>query len=247
MENRLTIETAQNVEIEHHVANLGERIAAYLLDGIVQVAYIIVVILIFSIIEPRSDEARWGLGLTLGLPFLFYHFVMEVFFHGQSVGKKALKIKVVKLNGSEVRLTDYFLRWLLRIVDINIFSGAVAIISILATGKGQRLGDILAKTTVVSTRPRTSLHHSHLAPVTENHEITIPEVALLDDEDIATIKEVMQFVQTNQSHHAVQLAYKTKLALEEKMGISSDMKARVFFEIILLDYTYYHTSIEGEW
>ena len=247
MENRISIETAQNVIIEHHLANLGERIVAYLVDGLIQTAYIILVVLIFTFVEPKEEELIWTMVVLLAIPFTFYHLAMEAFFHGQSVGKMVMKIRVVKMDGSEVSVVSYFLRWLLRLVDIAAFSGAVAIISIIAGGKGQRIGDIVAGTTVVSTKPRSTMADTFPTAVDENYDLKFPEVALLTDEDINTIKDVMFFVQKNQTEHAVNMAYRTKQALEEKMGISSDMMAKPFFEKLLKDYAYYHTSLDGEW
>lgn len=247
MENRLNIETAQNVIIEHNLAHLGERIVAFLIDTFVLIMWGMFCMFVGVVWEPSEGFGLWFLILLFGVPFTFYHLFMEVYYHGQSLGKMAMNIKVVRLDGREVTALNYFLRWLLRLVDISLFSGAIAIVVILAGGRGQRLGDVVAGTAVVSTRARTGLHDTYNPEVEDDYKVVFPEVALLTDEDVETIKEVMMFVQRNKTDHAISLAYKTKGALEEKMGISVEMKAKAFFDTILRDYTQYHTQLENDW
>ena len=49
---------------------------------------------------------------------------------GASIGKRALKIKVIKLDGKEPNIGDYFIRWIFRFIDIVISFGTLAIFSI---------------------------------------------------------------------------------------------------------------------
>jgi uncharacterized RDD family membrane protein YckC len=68
---------------------------------------------------------------------------------GQTVGKMLLGIKVVREGTGEVPgLQGAAIRTVLRIVD-GFFFYLVAFISVLASGKNQRLGDMLAHTLVV--------------------------------------------------------------------------------------------------
>src|SRR5690606_34920667 len=106
------------------------------------------------------------------LPVIFYHLLCEVFMDGQTFGKKAIDIKVVKLDGSQPSVGSYFLRWLLQIVDLPFF-GAIGIITILVNGKGQRVGDLAAGTTVISLKHRTGIKDTILArPVMADHDYT---------------------------------------------------------------------------
>jgi uncharacterized RDD family membrane protein YckC len=70
---------------------------------------------------------------------------------GATFGKKALGLRVVRLDGSPIGWSEAILRLLLRIVD-NFFFGLVGFICILATEKQQRVGDMVAKTIVIKTR-----------------------------------------------------------------------------------------------
>lgn len=236
------IQTSQNVDIDYEMAGLGDRALAVLLDYLILVGYVIGVFSIMGYADKlfRNAPEEWlGLFLTLAyLPVFLYDLLFEIFMNGQSIGKKALKIKVVKLDGSQPTLGSYLLRWILRPVDFALSFGTVAIITFLVTGKGQRVGDIAAGTTVVKIKPPVTLEDTILTEVEENYSPFFAEVKLLNDQDIATVKEVMN-AEVQQSKFANHLTYKTKTVLESKMGIKSDMLPGHFLEIILKDYNYY--------
>ena len=85
--------------------------------------------------------------IAIYLPAIFYHFLMELFNHGQSVGKMVMRIRVVKKDGTTPGIGDFFMRWLLQLVDLG-FSGVGALV-ILISKNSQRLGDLAAGTMVI--------------------------------------------------------------------------------------------------
>lgn len=143
--------TPQNVAIRFRLASLGSRLSAYIID-LVMIA-IFYVFLFFLVIIPFADVAGSFVTIMMVLGALFvasmYHLLMETFNNGQSLGKKAMSIRVIDENGSTPEFFQLFMRWLLRLVDISISSGGIAILSIAFTDKGQRLGDLLGKTIVI--------------------------------------------------------------------------------------------------
>jgi uncharacterized RDD family membrane protein YckC len=68
---------------------------------------------------------------------------------GETLGKRLLRIKVVKENGKPLTYVDAFVRTLLRIVD-GMFAYLIGFIVIVATDKKQRVGDMAAGTIVVN-------------------------------------------------------------------------------------------------
>lgn len=141
---RLDIQTAQNVTIQYAPASIGDKIGAFLLDALILVMYGFTMLwLVVGILDIEST----ALIIAIYISAFFYHLTSEVLMQGQSIGKKQLKIKVVKINGRLATLGAHVLRWILRPVD-NFFYGGVAILIIAIGGKGQRLGDIAASTTV---------------------------------------------------------------------------------------------------
>lgn len=235
MEN-ITIQTSQNIGIDQQVASIGERIVATILDIAFMGAYLFLITFFFSVFqEPRAI-------LVFGAPLLFYHLVSELAMDGQSWGKKIMKIKVVKIDGSETTPLAFFLRWVFRLIDILILSGGVATVTIIINGKGQRLGDIAANTTVIRLKEDT-IKETLFVKLPKDYKVTFPGVKALSEQDLYTIKEVLQHLKaTNKSMKATRLADKTKMALEEKMNIKAGMRSEFFLFTLIRDYNYINSG-----
>jgi len=145
------IETAQNISIEQNAAGIGERILAYIVDLAIIIIYMVLSGLTMAGLD-GDGGTTWMYYLVLGLPSFLYYLLWEIFWNGQTPGKAALKIRVVKKDGTRPEFSNYLVRWLLRFIDITLTSGGVAVVTILLNGKGQRLGDIAAGTTVISEK-----------------------------------------------------------------------------------------------
>ena len=85
------------------------------------------------------------------------------------------------------------IRWLFRIIESGAFiGGIVPVITIAVNGKGQRLGDMAAGTTVVKLKPAVSLDEVLLRPFDESYVVQFPEVRLLSDRDIGIVQEALR-------------------------------------------------------
>ncbi|MAP55031.1 RDD family protein [Altibacter sp.] len=230
------IETAQNVNISQNVAGVGARILAYLIDSVLIVIYVIGVMVVLDSISYLDDDATFLLFMTLGLPIFLYHLLWETFWNGQSPGKAAMKIRVVKLDGSKPAFSNYFIRWLLRIIDVSITSGAVATVTILLNGKGQRLGDIAATTTVITEKKTVSFSETLLMDLPDDYTPKYPQVTVFTDTEIQTIKTVFNKARFNGNHNVI-------LKLSEKvasvMDVTIDEKPVAFIDRVIKDYNYY--------
>jgi uncharacterized RDD family membrane protein YckC len=239
MEN-IRVETTQNVDIEYGLASIGDRIIASIIDGLLIGLGFVTLIVILSLFE----EFIWTGGAFFTVAILiiisaavFYPLYMEYFFNGQSIGKIAMKIRVVKLDGSQPAFTAYFLRWLLRLFEVNITSGAVAIVSILVTSKSQRLGDLAAGTTVIKIEKRTSLRDTIFHYVEDNYEPVFQSAANLEVSDIDLMKRL---IEKNKRHNVepsiIDATYMAKSKFEEKINTRSDMPPLEFFHTLIKDY-----------
>lgn len=225
----VAIQTSQNILLDYEPASIGDRILATLLDYVVFVGWLLLVLILPS----------GGLGLKLSsaymilmlLPVLFYDLICEWQFNGQSVGKIALGIRVVRLDGSQPDLGAYLLRWLLRLVDTRLLGGLVALITIAANGRGQRLGDIAAGTTVVKLASNVTLDEVLQQPLPDNYELVFSEVRLLTDRDIRTIREALQ-------RGSDEVVTRTADKVKAVTGMQSMQPARRFLETVVNDYQF---------
>lgn len=242
MDDGIKINTTQNVLISYQPAGVGDRILASLLDSLFTIAYLVLIAFAIGLITNAMDydddrSMKIGAIFTLFmLPVMFYNLLMEQFFNGQSLGKKIMKIKVLKLDGSQPNFGAYLVRWVFRIVDIMLFNGLVALITVAVSEKAQRLGDMAAGTTVVSLKQKISLQNTILYRPKVEHVIVFNEVNKLSDKDVGIIKEVFDHCTKNSDYQGLkQLAIKVKAKIE----ITSSMPDSQFIKVVLLDYSQY--------
>jgi len=232
---KISINTMQNVAIEQSPASVGDRIVATLVDVGIAMAYYFLAFILFAISESLV------LIIILAIPLFLYHLLCELFMNGQSWGKKVVNIKVVMLDGTEPGFIAYFLRWIFRIIDIGLFSGGVALLTVIINGKGQRLGDIAAKTTVIKLKEK-SLSDTIYSRLPDNYEVVFQEVRKLSDQDIMTAKEVLGFVKSSgRSMDSLHMATKAKNALAAKMSIESHFPGERFLFTVVRDYNFIHS------
>jgi len=236
---RIEIETSQNVSLEYDVANVGERTVAQLIDVGAYFAYFILMLIIISSISRYTDgDSIWTVFYFLQIPLMFYSLICEIIFQGQTLGKYIMKIKVVKIDGSQVTILDYFIRWILRLIDIWLFTGVVALISVLTNGKGQRLGDLAAGTTVLSLKQKPFFKDSVFRFLPKNYTLTYPEVKALNDNDIYIINDVINAYLKTQNQSSVQLLKDTLKEVLKKTNLTTTQHPKTFLDTIIKDYNY---------
>ena len=247
----IRIHTTQNVTLQYEVGSIGDRIVANLLDGLVRLAWIVLWGLIFSGFASgghgASESTNWGsaegilailLIAFILAPIFLYTLVSEIFMNGQTIGKKARHLRVVRLDGTPPRLGDYFLRWLLRLVDLYLpfAGGLVAIITIAVNGKGQRLGDLAAGTTVVSTREPRSLLADLAAPLMPSgYQPVFPQAADLTDHDVTLLRQLLS--QSLQQENYL-LLHDTALKIKQLLHLQTDLSDEAFLRTILRDHAH---------
>ncbi|MCC6369559.1 MAG: RDD family protein [Bacteroidia bacterium] len=243
MEN-IQISTTQNVNLNYKLAGIGPRMLAIIIDSIIRFSYIFVLYLIIFVALIRNwysnqnssdsgNEIMIGVLILLALPAFMYNLLCETFMNGQSFGKKIVKIKVVKLNGTQPNFGSYLIRSMFRIID----DGLIGLITIAATEKAQRLGDMVAGTTVIELNHKVTINDTILKEVKPDYTIVYPQVAMLSDSDANIIKEVMDFSASQEKpEHLKLLAEKIK----KKYGISEvKQEDEAFLKTLLDDYSHY--------
>ncbi len=229
------IETAQNVVLQQEVASLGDRIVAYIFDTLVLLAWLffLAIFIFISIDNDPSGIAIGVLAVLALIPYLFYHLVCEITMDGQSIGKRARKIRVSRVDGGQPRIGQYLLRWVLRPIDGFYYLGLVVI---LINGKGQRLGDMAAGTTVVSLKPRLRLQDTLMTEVKPEHQVRFPEAVRLNDAQAGLIKEVLgNFKVGNRADLLREMAEKVSLAIG---NTGAGLNPEQFLRAVLQDYVH---------
>src|SRR5687768_3608450 len=110
----IRVRTTQNVFIHYPLASIGDRIGAYLIDRVglgLYCAAVIVALISLSI------NLWWVYMILIGFPFVLYSLLFEIFMDGQTPGKRLVKIKVVRLDGTQPSIGDYLFRWLFSFID----------------------------------------------------------------------------------------------------------------------------------
>ncbi len=244
----IQITTTQNVNINFKAAEIGERILGWFLDSIIKAAYITVTVwllfgltkagkFLFENVAGNDNLAMFALIIIIGSPVIFYSLLMETFVNGQTIGKRIVKTQVVKIDGYQAGFIDYFIRWIMRIIDVNIFMGIVGLAVIGSTKNHQRLGGIASGTAVISKKNKINISHTILEDLQENYTPTYASVIKLSDNDVRIIKENYKRARITKDHKIL-IAIKNKIVKvigEEPKG-SSTIE---FIETIIKDYNYF--------
>lgn len=229
------IETAQNVNIAQNVGGIGERVLAFIVDYFIIFLYIILVSVAISSLSFDSDYL-FIVYMTAGLPIFTYSLLWETFWNGRSPGKALMKLRVVKLDGSKPSFSNYFIRWLLRIIDISVTSGALALVTVLLNGKGQRLGDIAASTTVITEKKTINLSQTLVMDLPEDYTPKYPQVTVFTDTEMSTIKTLFWEAKYNGNHGVV---LKLTKRISKVMEITPDETPIAFIDKVIKDYNFY--------
>jgi uncharacterized RDD family membrane protein YckC len=156
----LVVATPERVAFQYQIAGPGSRFLAQVIDALIIAALLVIVALGAGAIGALTQNGQVAVLIELLLSaflFLGYFMLLESVWSGQTVGKRALRLRVVGDAGQPVTFTQAGVRNLVRLVDfIPMFYG-VGLITLFINGRGKRLGDLAAGTLVVRERPRVRL------------------------------------------------------------------------------------------
>ena len=151
----ITIITPANIEVEYRLAGVGSRLAAFIIDTLVQfLAMLLAAAVIFAIthrVYLSGVDVQGSTSLAIFIVVIFviffgYHITLELLMNGQTLGKRMFGMRVIRDNGQPVEFTHVLIRGLIRPVLDMIYVGLFVI---LFSKKHKRIGDMAAGTIVV--------------------------------------------------------------------------------------------------
>ena len=240
----ISINTTQNVTIDYELAGIMERLLAFLLDSLIVTVYCFV---IFWLLIATNFIGEFGESTIPFLIFVFlifpvimsYHLVSESLFNGQSIGKKAMGIKVVRADGQQMHIGDFGMRWMFRLIDIMLSAGSVAVITIMSNEKNQRIGDLVGDTCVIKTNPRNQMSIKDLLKIQtqENYKPKYEAVVKFTEEDMLLLKNTLDRARSNPNDHYRKLLQKLAEKICAELDIKKVPKKRTeFLKKVLNDY-----------
>lgn len=216
----------------------------YLIDMIVKVSYMISMYYLLKymgtldLIINMETWSQISIFLVIYSPVVFYSLISESLMEGRTLGKMLVKTRVVKIDGYQASFTDYFTRWIFRLVDIDL--GYIAgVLSMLFTKHTQRLGDLAAGTAVISEKSKYNLSHTILAEINGDYQPYFSRTQMLrfNDNDMRIIKE--NAIIAMQSKDAA-LMGKLTTKIEEVIRIKNRFPSQQdFISKVIEDYNYY--------
>lgn len=241
----IDINTSQNVQVSFEVASVGDRILAFVIDSLIKFIYLFVLWFILNennLNAYMAELDQWSAIAIIGLltlPINVYTLFFESLMEGQTPGKRIMKIRVIKTDGYQAELSDYFTRWIFRLIDIFIGMGVIALITIVINKDNKRLGDIAAGTAVITLKSKYNINHTILVNIAETYTPTFPQVVALSDNDMRIIKENFLQAKKNLDRSIIR-----KLAQKicETTGIPNDKQNftdQQFIAVVIKDYNFY--------
>lgn len=237
----IDIRTTQNVTIEYELAPLRDRFFAFLIDFVI---YLVGMLIFWRVVVAIVGDAitGWGgafISMSFSVGLLFYHLGSDLFGNGQSLGKRALNIRVVRLDGLEPGLGEYLLRSILLLLDFTFSLGALGGILIGSTYKHQRLGDLAANTTVVRNTGQLAFRLNDILKINtlENYEPQYPDVRQMTESDMLLIKNLLgRYQQWQNDAHASAIREATAQICQQ-LNIEAPKGSQVdFLKTLIRDY-----------
>jgi uncharacterized RDD family membrane protein YckC len=203
---------------------------------------------------------HWLTVVVIWVPILSYHALLEITMNGQSVGKKLMSLRVVDENGGKASISQFVIRWLVRdtwfimllfmglgndaqgktgeavfliIAVVAFFFTDIALV--VSSKKGQRIGDMLAKTILISTTNRGNIEETVFQEVADNYMPSFPQVMQLSDKDLNAVKSILETARRKGDFHMAEAAC---AKIKAHLKIESPLGPYDFLEILLKDYNY---------
>lgn len=243
LDTDVAIETPEHIVFRHRVAGPARRLLAYLLDLVLcytvfsMVAMLVIVAAVGTGGFSDAAEGAVGTGIGLLLVVLFaiqwlYFAVLEAW-HGRTPGKRALGLRVVTATGRPIGFRAAALRNVMRAADALplTYSGGLlsiaGLVSMSATRRFQRLGDLVAGTIVIMPERAHAATPLLLFPPAQPHELAqLPDDVRLDADERQAIEMFLRRGPRLGRARQIELAEMIAPGLAARFGLRNEDPAR---------------------
>ncbi|MGI8745266.1 MAG: RDD family protein [Bryobacteraceae bacterium] len=148
--NRLTIVTPEGIRFSLTLAGPVTRMLAWLIDGAVILTATYLIGKLIAVVRVLSPDFMQALGILAYFAIsIGYAMAFEWLWHGQTLGKRVLRLQVMDEQALPLHFGQIAIRNLLRVADCLPAFYLTGGIAVLMSGRSQRLGDMAANTVVV--------------------------------------------------------------------------------------------------
>jgi uncharacterized RDD family membrane protein YckC len=226
-----TVLIPERVSLEYDIAGLGSRGVAVLIDTAIQVGVLVVVAAIIGAagalisrnggigLPDGADTLVFGLAaLVLFLVANGYYVLFEIVWNGQTPGKRAVGVRVIRESGYAVRASDAIVRNLVRIVDWLPLAYGLGVTTMLFNSRFRRLGDLAAGTIVIREAPSLPVGSASALSATTD---AAPKV-LLASADAILLRDFLVRRHELESAPRRQLATDLASSISRRYGLAAD-------------------------
>lgn len=245
-EEVLIIETPERVPLQFALASIGNRFLACAVDHSIQ--FLVIILLVWALIAATSynalsqlsnDLPRWVVAILIIAFFLViagYFVFFEWLWHGQTPGKRLLKLRVIREDGRPINFWEAAARNLLRIFDmmptVIVPFYSIGLISVFISSRDQRVGDLFAGTVVVRERQdeaptfksvfSTSISDSAFRRVQQNVNFNA-DVSTLIEAEIEVVESFLRRRFDLTDRQRIWMAWRVALPLMYKLKPAYDL------------------------
>jgi uncharacterized RDD family membrane protein YckC len=215
MDRTVSVRTPESIAFSYELAGLGSRFLALCLDMAIQFTIFLGIAwgLIFAaarlphthstVSDKTAESLEYALLVAIVFIIFFAYFILfEGLWNGQTPGKKALGLRVVRDGGYPLDFGGSFIRNLIRVGEFALAFYALSALVTLISPENKRLGDIAAGTIVV----RDSRAHG-LQAIRESAEHAPARTAMLTDEEHALIARFLARRESMDAQHRRSMAF----------------------------------------
>jgi uncharacterized RDD family membrane protein YckC len=215
LDDRVTIDTPEGIELQLQLAGLGSRFIAGVTDLIIQILLLVVLALVTGALSGGGALNATVYVIGAFAILFVYPILFEVLARGRTPGKRLTHLRVVRDTGAPDDLPASAIRNLMRIIDGPLLLYLPTIILILTTARNQRPGDLAAGTLVI----REGAPEQQAARPTSARELPATwDVSAVTAQELAAIRQFLDRRDTLDRSSRAELAARLANGLGAKVA-----------------------------